>query len=82
MAEGDLTLIQGIIDVFWMEEDGITLLDYKTDRVQHASELKVRYEAQLKLYEEAVNRVYRGTGQKVKELLLYSFRLGEFVQIK
>ena len=82
MAEGDLTLIQGIIDVFWMEEDGITLLDYKTDRVQHALELKVRYEAQLKLYEEAVNRVYRGTGQKVKELLLYSFRLGEFVQIK
>lgn len=82
MAEGNLTLIQGIIDVFWMEEDGITLLDYKTDRVQHASELKVRYEAQLKLYEEAVNRVYRGTGQKVKELLLYSFRLGEFVQIK
>lgn len=82
VAEGDLTLIQGIIDVFWMEEDGITLLDYKTDRVQHASELKARYEAQLKLYEEAVNRVYRGTGQKVKELLLYSFRLGEFVQIK
>ena len=82
VAEGDLTLIQGIIDVFWIEEDGITLLDYKTDRVQHASELKARYEAQLKLYEEAVNRVYRGTGQKVKELLLYSFRLGEFVQIK
>ena len=34
--EEDLTLIQGIIDVFWIEKDGIVLLDYKTDRVQQA----------------------------------------------
>ena len=31
----ELTLIQGIIDVFWIEEDGIVVLDYKTDRVKN-----------------------------------------------
>ena len=39
MHEEDLTLIQGIIDVFWIEDDGITVLDYKTDRVDTAQEL-------------------------------------------
>lgn len=35
----ELTLIQGIIDVFWIEEDGIVVLDYKTDRVKTGKEL-------------------------------------------
>lgn len=56
--EEDLTLIQGIIDVFWIEKDGIVLLDYKTDRVQQAKELIDRYETQLKLYADALERVF------------------------
>ena len=43
-------LVQGIIDVFWEEEDGIVLLDYKTDRVDNAEELIRRYKKQLELY--------------------------------
>ena len=31
-------LVQGIIDVFWLEEDKIVVLDYKTDKVQKAEE--------------------------------------------
>ena len=71
----ELTLIQGIIDVFWIEKDGIVLLDYKTDRVDTEKELSERYAAQLKLYEEALNRVYEnekdaaGNPLKVKEKL-------------
>ena len=38
-GQEDLTLIQGIIDVFWLEEDGIVLLDYKTDRVDTEQQL-------------------------------------------
>ncbi len=30
-ASGGTVLVQGIIDVFWMENDKIILLDYKTD---------------------------------------------------
>ena len=85
--EEDLTLIQGIIDVFWIEKDGIVLLDYKTDRVDTEKELSERYAAQLKLYEEALNRVYEnekdaaGNPLKVKEKLLYSFRLGKVIPV-
>lgn len=80
-TEEDLTLIQGIIDVFWIEDDGITLLDYKTDRVEQAKELILRYEAQLKLYEEALNRVFSEQGIRVKEKLIYSFYLGEVIKM-
>lgn len=83
-SEEDLTLIQGIIDVFWMEEDGIVLLDYKTDRVDSGHELVDRYGAQLQLYAEALERIYDRTGErilKVKEKLLYSFRLGEVIEV-
>ena len=58
MHEEDLTLIQGIIDVFWIEDDGITVLDYKTDRVDTAQELIDRYATQLKLYADALERVF------------------------
>ena len=51
-------MIQGIIDVFWMEEDKIVLLDYKTDRVNTPQELLDRYETQLLLYAEALERVF------------------------
>ena len=39
--EEEMVLIQGIIDVFWVEEDGIVLLDYKTDRVDSATRLRI-----------------------------------------
>lgn len=83
-AGADLTLIQGIIDVFWVEEDGIVVLDYKTDRVDNGKQLSDRYAAQLKLYGEALERIFdRDGGQKmkVKERLLYSFRLGEVIPV-
>ena len=42
----------------WMEEDKIVLLDYKTDRVNTPQELLDRYETQLLLYAEALERVF------------------------
>jgi ATP-dependent helicase/nuclease subunit A len=81
-AEGtdseELTLIQGIIDVFWMEEDGIVLLDYKTDFVQDGRQLVERYQAQMELYADALTRIFSGRyGDRpvVKERIIYSFCL-------
>ena len=79
--EEDLTLIQGIIDVFWIEKDGIVLLDYKTDRVQQAKELIDRYETQLKLYADALERVFGARKLKVKEILIYSFSLEKLITL-
>ncbi|MCC8151792.1 MAG: UvrD-helicase domain-containing protein [Lachnospiraceae bacterium] len=72
-------LVQGIIDVFWEEEDGIVLLDYKTDRVSRPEELVARYREQLLLYAEALNRRFQD--KKVKEVLIYSFHLDEVIPV-
>lgn len=74
----EMMLIQGIIDVFFEEADGIVLLDYKTDKVSCGQELADRYQAQMELYQEALARAL---GKPVKEKLLYSFRLGETVAV-
>lgn len=70
-------LIQGIIDVFWEEADGIVLLDYKTDHVDNAQELGRRYKKQLELYADALSRF--SDEKPVKEILIYSFALAETI---
>ena len=72
--ETEMVLMQGIIDVYFEEEDGIVVADYKTDRVQSADELVKRYYLQLDYYAEALTRL---TGKPVKEKIIYSFALGE-----
>ncbi len=74
----EMLLIQGIIDVFFEEEDGIVLLDYKTDSVRDGKELAERYRTQMELYQEAVERAL---GKAVKEKVLYSFCLGEEILV-
>ncbi len=70
----DIVLIQGIIDVFFEEEDGFVLLDYKTDRVSEGEEelLVSRYHKQLDYYALAIERMYN---RPVKEKVIYSFAL-------
>ena len=70
----ETVLIQGIIDVFFAEEDGMILLDYKTDAVNTVEELWNRYETQMDYYQEALGKL---TGLPVKERILYSFHLGQ-----
>jgi ATP-dependent helicase/nuclease subunit A len=76
-------LVQGIIDVFWLEGDAIVLLDYKTDRVQEGQELVLRYKTQLELYADALSRVFSNEQKKMtaEEKLLYSFRLQEVIAL-
>lgn len=76
--EEEMVLIQGIIDVFWVEEDGIVLLDYKTDRVDSATRLRDMYKEQLDLYAEALERIFQ---LPVKEKYLYSFRLNQAIEV-
>jgi ATP-dependent helicase/nuclease subunit A len=76
-------LVQGIIDVFWMEDDRLVLLDYKTDRVETAEELGVRYETQLDLYADALARIFSNEEKQVtvKERLIYSFALQKVIAV-
>ncbi len=73
--DSESVLIQGIIDVFFEEEDGIVLLDYKTDAVSSMKELWNRYETQLDYYSQAISKL---TEKPVKEKILYSFHLEQY----
>ena len=76
-------LVQGIIDVFWMEGDEIILLDYKSDRVNSSEELVMRYQTQLEIYGEALEKIFSTEDKKriAKERLLYSFKLKEVIKV-
>ena len=65
-------LIQGIIDVFFIEDGELVLLDYKTDMIASMNDLWKRYSVQLDYYQEALERLMQ---KKVKEKVLYSFYL-------
>ncbi len=77
-GDEELMLIQGVIDVFFYEEDGIVLADYKTDRVAGEKQLTDRYRTQLDYYRQALEQI---TGKKVKERFLYSFCLKREIKI-
>ena len=76
--EEDEVLLQGIIDAFIVEDDGIILVDYKTDRVKREEELRERYRKQIMLYSDALEAIL---GKRVKRRVLYSFYLAKEVEI-
>ena len=78
---GQQLMIQGIIDVYFEEEDGLVLLDYKTDYIPKDKEeiLRERYGTQLALYEKALRQLTR---RPVKECFLYSFALRKLISMR
>lgn len=81
LYENEMVRIQGVIDCFLDEEDGITLIDYKTDYIDSENREKVieQYETQIYYYTMALERI---TGKKVKEKYLYLFYIDEAIKIQ
>ena len=80
-AQGEQVLLQGVVDCFLEDEDGITVIDYKTDRVKNRAEAEARaraYTGQLRAYAGALRRI---CGKPVKACLLYFLRAGETVPV-
>mgnify|MGYP000329918913 CR=1 FL=1 len=77
----DNILIQGIIDCYFEERDGLVLIDYKTDFILEGNleNLVDRYKVQMMLYKEALERIEK---QKVKEIYIYSFELDKEVRVE
>lgn len=78
--ENETVMLRGIIDLYFEEDDGLVILDYKTDWVNdyNKNEIVKRYKKQLELYAEALSKL---TGKKVKEKYLYLFNIDEQVRI-
>ena len=74
----ETVLVQGIIDVYFEEEDGLVVLDYKTDKIFRAEELAEKYHAQLDYYGKALEQM---TEKKVKEKIIYSFTIRQEIEV-
>ena len=71
-------VMQGAVDLAFAEEDGLVIVDYKTDRVKDVSVLSTLYSKQLLLYKNAMEQC---TGLKVKEMYIYSVNLNKLLKI-
>lgn len=78
-CQNETVLLQGIIDCYFEEADGLVLLDYKTDYVPagKAQSLKDKYKTQIDYYTKALEML---TGKNVKEKYIYLFWNGELLQ--
>ena len=65
------TLVQGVIDLCFLEADGWVLVDYKTDAARDVQAVLDRHRPQLALYQEALEEL---TGIPVAERLLWLVR--------
>lgn len=72
------TLIQGVIDCYFIENGYIVLIDYKTDKNVTDEEAIRRYEKQLSLYSEALTLKY---GLPVREKYIYLLSRKKFIGV-
>ncbi len=77
---GEKILLQGVVDCALIEDDGITILDFKTDYVTEKTlDDKVRhYRPQVSAYADAMARIYK---RPVKAAMLYFFHMDAFVSV-
>lgn len=79
-APDEALLLQGVIDLFFEEEDGLVVVDYKTDYVTAANRLELieQYRLQVAAYCQALEAIEK---QPVKAGYLYFFHSEEGVQV-
>lgn len=66
---GDIS-IQGQIDMYFIEDGDIVVVDYKSDTIENLAKEQSSYEFQVEIYTKILGRL---TGMNVKEMYLYAF---------
>ena len=76
----DKILLQGVVDCAIIDTDGITVLDFKTDRVTSDTVEAVAesYQIQVKTYARALSKIFQ---KEVISSQLYFFRTGTFIEV-
>jgi len=79
-SDGDEILLQGVVDCAIIDESGITVLDFKTDRVTSDTLAQVTdsYRLQVKAYANALSRIF---GKEIQASYLYFFRISQFISV-
>lgn len=79
-AAEEKLLLQGVIDLYFEEPDGLVVVDYKTDRVtpDNRQNLIAQYQIQVQAYCRALQAI---SGQPVKQGYIYFLAGGEAVEV-
>lgn len=77
---GEQILLQGVVDCALIDPDGITVIDFKTDRVTESTvgDAVKKYLPQVQTYQYALQKIYN---LPVKQTCLYFFRIGKLVNL-
>lgn len=71
-------IVQGAVDLCFVEDNSVIIVDFKSDRVDSAEALKTAYSEQLNIYEKAAEKIFL---KPVREKIIYSFALGKEIKI-
>ena len=79
--DGESVLLQGVVDCAILDEDGIIIIDYKTDSLfeMEPDTAANKYRGQINAYAEALSRIFE---LPVKAKFLYFFARNKFVEIE
>ena len=66
----EIVVVEGKADCVVVKNDGVILIDYKSDKISDPKALVERYATQLKLYKRAVERKFN---KPVVKIYIYSF---------
>ncbi len=75
---GEKVLAQGVMDMYYETSEGISIVDFKTDKKRPSGDTLEKYSEQLRIYRRAL---YEMTGKQAKSLILYLVSLGEYIEI-
>ncbi|MBQ5777699.1 MAG: PD-(D/E)XK nuclease family protein, partial [Oscillospiraceae bacterium] len=78
LLSGEKVLMQGVMDMCYETEKGITILDFKTDKVRPEKSTLEKYKAQLEVYRRAY---FEMTGKRAARLVLYLVSTGDFMEV-
>lgn len=71
-------VVQGAVDICFVENEEVVILDFKTDRVEDDAALKQAYAEQLNIYALACEKIF---GLPIKQKIIYSFALSKEIEI-
>lgn len=77
-SDDTLVMVQGVIDLVLINDNGCVLIDFKTNKVSTEDDLIQKYKLQIDLYAKAISEA---TNKKVTSKYLYSFCLNKMINL-
>ncbi|MCI8423550.1 MAG: helicase-exonuclease AddAB subunit AddA [Lawsonibacter sp.] len=77
---GEMVLLQGVVDVWFEDKGGLTVVDFKSDRISTGGELarSQEYRSQMMAYGRALSAIL---GRPVNRMVLWFFATGQGVEV-